>query len=235
MISGKAGFLRLEKGRVEGYGMSHEIPLGTDVTIIGRPRTPEDSEKNTADVRIRDDYISRGHATIRYSFETGAFLLQERDTGTKNGTFLNGERIEPGRPYPLEDGDFVGLAKIGGEFRVVFRFRENAATLVDDQMPAVVPSSGLSIDIRARRVLMNGTEIPLRRKEFDLLAFLYVNRGKACSKNEIAEGVWVEEGGIVSQETIDTDVFRIRQRIEPDPSHPRHVVTLPSYGYRLDM
>jgi DNA-binding response OmpR family regulator len=82
---------------------------------------------------------------------------------------------------------------------------------------------------------MNGTEIPLRRKEFDLLAFLYVNRGKACSKNEIAEGVWVEEGGIVSQETIDTDVFRIRQRIEPDPSHPRHVVTLPSYGYRLDM
>jgi DNA-binding response OmpR family regulator len=99
-----------------------------------------------------------------------------------------------------------------GEFRVVFRFREIAATLWDGEVSEVATSSALSIDVRARRVLVNGTEVSLPRKEFDLLAFLYANRGKACSKDEIAQGAWAEEGGIVSQETIDTDVFCIRQR-----------------------
>jgi DNA-binding response OmpR family regulator len=60
------------------------------------------------------------------------------------------------------------------------------------------PLEGLVVDLLARRVWAGGKEIPLRRKEFDLLAFLYENRGKACNRDEIAQKVWVEESGIVS-------------------------------------
>ena len=231
----KAGFLRLEKGRVDGYAESQEIPLGTDMVVIGRPPLPGDPDTEHPDVGIRDDYVSRGQARVLYSRDDEGYLLEEREAGTKNGTFVNGERVEPGKSYPLKDGDFIGLALVGGEFRVVFRFRESAATLTNADMVETMPSSGLSVDTRARRVWVDGKEISLRRKEFDLLAYLYQNRGKACSKDEIAQGVWVDEGGIVSQETIDTNIFRIRERVEADPSHPRYVVTLPRYGYRLDL
>lgn len=228
-------FLRLEKGRVEEYGESEEIPLSTDVTIIGRPPTGSGPDVEIPDVKIRDDYVSRGHIKIYYSYDERCFMVQERDIGTKNGTFINEEQIEQGRAYPLKDGDLVGLAKVGEDYRVVFRFRESEGTLPGFAELEKPPAKGLTVDLEARRVWVDGKEIPLRRKEFDLLAFLYQNRGKACSKNEIAEKVWVEERGIVSDETIDQNIHRIRQGIEPDPSNPQYIVTLHHYGYRLDL
>lgn len=231
----KTGYLRLEKGRVEGFEESQEIPLSTDITVIGRAPPYGDPDAEVPDVKIRDDYISRSHIRIYYSYDGERFFAQERDTGTKNGTFINGEEIEPGKPHALKDGDFLGLAKVSGEFRVVFRFRESIATLNEQAIPERAPIGGLIVDQRARRVWVDGKEVALRRKEFDLLAFLYENRGRACSKDEIAEKVWADERGIVSQETIDTDIYRIREGIEPEPSSPRYLITLPRYGYRLDL
>ena len=51
----------------------------------------------------------------------------------------------------------------------------------------------------------------------------------------VPQQVWAEEGGIVAEETIDTVVHRIRDKIEPDPSQPRFLVTLPRFGFRLDL
>ena len=113
-------------------------------------------------------------------------------------------------------------------------FRENDNTLLS---PSAFesPSTPLTIDVKARRVSISGQEIRLRKKEFDLLAYLFQNQGVACSKDEIAEVVWADEQGIVSQETIDTNIHRIRDKIESDPTKPKYIVTLPRYGYRLDL
>ena len=226
-------FLRVEKGRIEGYRESDMIHLRTDVIILGRffmgtPHSIEDP-----DIMINDDYISRDHISIYYSYDERAFLVQEREGGTTNGTFINDRQIQPGKPSRLKDGDVISLAKVGVDYQIIFRFRESETTL-----PATETnhrSRGLIVDLDARRGWVNGREIPLRKKEYDLLAFLYKNQGMACSRYEITENVWAEEGGVVSNETVDQNIHRIRKYIEEDPSNPQHLKTLHNYGYRLDL
>ena len=235
MLEKKVGFLRLEKGRVNGFEAAKEIRLNSDMTVIGRPSAGVGSDSRVSSINIGDDYISRGHMRITYDPNEQCYLAEEREGGTRNGTYLNGDRIEPGKCYRLKDGDMVSLAKVGEEFRVIFRFRETQATLTGIPVSSLIPTTNLSVDLQARKVSAGDRVIPLRRKEFDLLAFLYTNSGKACSRNEIAQQVWADERGIVAEETIDTVVHRIREKIETDPSKPRFLITLPRFGFRLDL
>ena len=165
-------FLRLEKGRVEEYRESEEIPLCTDVVIVGRPPRIGGPDVVYPDLKIKDEYISRDHVKIFYSYDEKCFMVEETDSGTKNGTFINNQQIPPGRPCPLKDGDLIGLAKVGSDYRVILRFRESEATLPGTDRKEKTLVKGLYVDPAARRVWASGKEIPLRRKEFDLLAFL---------------------------------------------------------------
>ena len=231
----RSGFLKLEKGQVDGFETTREIRLTRGVTVIGRLSAYATADAKTSLIHVNDDYVSRGHLKITYNPVEQFFMAEEREGGTQNGTFINGNRINPGTPYRLKDGDQISLAKVGEDFRVLFRFRERENTLVGIAISSLIPSSNLKIDIQARKVAVGDRDISLRRKEFDLLAFLYKNAGKACSRNEIAEQVWADEGGIVAEETIDTVIHRIREKIEADPSKPQFLVTLPRYGFRLDI
>lgn len=229
------GFLRLEKGKVEGWKEFQDFTLSTDVTVIGRPSTSEKSGADTMDINIRNDFVSRSHLRIYFDYDTGCFIAKERDNGTQNGTFISGERMKPGIPYTLRDGDSIGIAKVGGDYQVVFRFRESESTLVGAIEAGKPHENDFRIDLTARRIWVNDKEVLLRKKEFDLLAFLYQNRGKACSRDEIAKNVWAEEGGIITEETIDTNIHRIRALIEPEPDKPHYIITLPRYGFRLEL
>ena len=228
-------YLRLEKGLVDGYSVHGEIPLNMDVILIGRPSKVGTHDVGICDIKVNDDYVSRGHVSILYSHDQNRFIIQERDGGTTNGTFINEEPINPGQPLQLQDGDLIQLARIGGNYKVVFRFRESEGTLagyLGREDPS--PSKDIKIDLRARKVSVEGTEIILRKKEFDLLAFLFQNEGKVCSKDEIAQEVWKQEGGIVSQEAIEQNVSRIRKAIELNPANHQYIKTVHG-GYRLDI
>ncbi len=227
-------FLRVEKGRIQDYEESSVIPLGTDVLVIGRPFIKDKFADEIPHVKVMDDYVSHEHASILYSYGDGYFLLRERTTGSTNGTFINGKRIDPGMSYGLRDGYLIGLAQVAGNYRIVLRFRESEDTLPGLLNYEDISGKGININFEARRLWINGEEIPLCRKQFDLLAFLYQNAGKACSKHLIAEKVWAEENGIVTQETIEQTIHRIRSAIEPDRANPRFIKTIHG-GYRLDL
>lgn len=233
-------FLRIEKltkGKVEGHEQWDEIPLGTDAVLLARPSKEPDAIPPDIKI-IGDDYISRppNHAEIYYSFSDGCFML--RDTGSLNGTFLNGELLEKDRPYPLKDNDLIGLAKISGETRVIFRFRVSEGTLppwVAEEAAKPLPKEGLYISLAARRVSVAGKEIPLTKKEFKVMEVLYNNRGNACSIDDISWEIWGKEGA--SDELVAKYISRLREKIEPDPSKPRYIITVPGrHGcYRLDL
>lgn len=233
MQPSKYAFIRVEKGQIGGEASVREIPLTSDTTVIGRPTIRQISGNSGPDIVLNDDYISRFHATISFNPAEGHYSISERENGTENGTFVNNKRLQPGEICRLKDGDQIGLARIANSYRAVFTFRENDNTLVSSIVSESL-STPLTIDVQARRVSLSGNEITLRRKEFDLLAYLFQNKGIACSKDAIAEAVWADEQGIVSQETIDTNIHRIREKIEPDPAKPTYIVTLPRYGYRFD-
>jgi len=235
MVKKLDAYLRLERGVVDGYRLHSEIPLSTDTLLIGRYSKSEVHVHGTRVIKVNDDYVSRGHVSIFHNKNLKRFIIKERDVGTTNGTFVNEELIIAGQTLQLQDGDLIQLARIGGNYRVVFRFRESEGTLAEYLGHSKQGlSKGLEVDLSARKVCIGSEEVILRKKEFDLLAFLYQCQGKVCSKDEIAQKVWKQEGGIVSQETIEQNISRIRKAIDLNPTQHRYIKTIHG-GYRLDL
>jgi two-component system KDP operon response regulator KdpE len=90
----------------------------------------------------------------------------------------------------------------------------------------------LQVDFSNRRAHLAGREVPLTPKEYDLLAYLARNAGKVLTHRQILHAVW---GGQYGDEAdyVWTYVRRIRRKIEPDPQHPRYLLTEPAVGYRM--
>lgn len=108
------------------------------------------------------------------------------------------------------------------------------------QRPQPTPSEArrltfgnLTLDLERHEVRLNGEVLPLRPKEYDLLVFLAKHRGKVLSRALILERVWdwAFEGG---SRTVDVHIRWLREKIEPDPSHPTRIVTVRGIGYRFE-
>jgi len=96
----------------------------------------------------------------------------------------------------------------------------------------VLTFGGLAIDLTRRYVAVDGREIKLTPTEYELLRILVVNAGKVLTHRQLMRTVW---GPSYEQETNYLRVYirQLRQKIEPDPARPRHIVTEPGVGYRL--
>ncbi len=91
----------------------------------------------------------------------------------------------------------------------------------------------LVIDLNRREVLLRGSPVPLKLKEYDLLVYFVRNRGKVLTRQQILEDVW-GWNFIGESRTVDVHVHWLREKIEEDPSTPRYIVTVRNVGYRFD-
>lgn len=91
---------------------------------------------------------------------------------------------------------------------------------------------GVMVDPSTRTVRRDGVEVPLRPKEFDLLAALLQRRGDVVSRDELLHEVWGYATEVFSR-TVDTHVAELRRKLEPEPARPRHILTVRKAGYRL--
>ena len=90
------------------------------------------------------------------------------------------------------------------------------------------------VDLDARTVERDGAPVDMTPLEFDLLACLIRNQGRAVTRETLLAEVWgFPEPGRVRTRTIDTHVATLRSKIEMDPTHPRHILTVRKIGYRL--
>ncbi len=78
-----------------------------------------------------------------------------------------------------------------------------------------------------------GERLRLTAKELSLLSLLFARRGTAVSRGEILEQVWDLHPDTRTR-VVDTFVLRLRKLIEPDPSTPEHLLSVRSFGYRLE-
>lgn len=199
-----------------GPGKGREIPLTEELLTIGRL---EDS-----DVVIDDRLASRHHAEIERKH--GQYVLS--DCGSRNGTFVNSERIT--EPHTLRDGDEI---QIGLEFKVLYIDPEATGALGAE---VVVRRSGLWIDRETREVWVEGKKLvpSVSKAQFRLLTLLYEKPGRVYGRDEIVAAVWPQNASEgVSDETIDALVGRLRRRIAVvDPDH-RYVVTVRGHGFKL--
>ncbi|HZE07866.1 MAG TPA: response regulator transcription factor [Gemmatimonadaceae bacterium] len=92
--------------------------------------------------------------------------------------------------------------------------------------------SDVVVDLRTRTVLRGGKPVELSPMEFDFLAFLIESGGDIVSRDTLMQQVWRYSMGVTSR-TVDQHVARLRNKLEPDPAQPRHLITVRKAGYRF--
>jgi len=93
----------------------------------------------------------------------------------------------------------------------------------------------LTVNLSTHRVFRGEAEISLTPTEFRLLTFLYENAGRVISRERLLDYLWENRAEGVLSRTVDMAVGRLRRKIEPDPKRPRFLITVPGFGYRLDL
>jgi two-component system, OmpR family, KDP operon response regulator KdpE len=122
-----------------------------------------------------------------------------------------------------------GVAELLARVRVVLR---HLAAANRETGEAVFESGGLRADLARRDVTVNGKAVRLTPNEFKLLAVLIKNAGKVMTHRQLLREVWGPGAG---DETHYLRVYmnQLRQKLEPEASRPRHLLTEPGVGYRL--
>ena len=112
--------------------------------------------------------------------------------------------------------------------------RRANAYAVEGRTPFVPTGIGIEIDPESRDVWLDGSAIELAAKEFDLLAYFCDHPRRACSREELLSAVWASQAGWQTPATVTEHVYRLRQKIEADPSRPERLRTVRAVGYRWE-
>ncbi|GAC56870.1 two-component response regulator RegX3 [Gordonia hirsuta DSM 44140 = NBRC 16056] len=112
--------------------------------------------------------------------------------------------------------------------------RRGAPAGKDDEVDTGVVEVGpVRMDVQRHTVTVSGKEITLPLKEFDLLEYLLRNAGRVLTRGQLIDRVWGADY-VGDTKTLDVHVKRLRSKIEPDPSQPRHLITLRGLGYKFE-
>lgn len=136
-----------------------------------------------------------------------------------------GDEVDKIRGMDAGADDFVSKPFGVGELLARIRARLRGPTGQDLAFAGAV--------VRLDRLVCerNGEEIPLTPTEVELLRLLGRNSGKPVSREELLREIWGVDGAV--SRTLDTHVNRLRKKLEPDPAHPRFLLTVHGVGYRL--
>jgi len=114
--------------------------------------------------------------------------------------------------------------------RVEAVLRRTAPIAVEDQPPIV--HGPLRVEPASRRVFLDGEELMLTMREFDLLAFFAANPGRVFSRDQLMEAVWGETW-FDDTSTVTVHVRRLRAKLGDDPAESRFIETVWGVGYRF--
>ena len=211
----------------EAAGVERVIPLPA---TLDAPLTIGRGEDCA--VRLQSPYASRQHARIE--LRDGEPVLV--DLGSRNGTLLNGTRVEG--TASLNHGDLIAIGdatircQFGGPASELTRTLVfQGATPVESTEPA--SPDALRVNADTYEVFVG--EEPLGRRlsaqEFQLLNYLFQHRERVCTRQELGDSIWGRDHW--DPNMLHRLVHRLKEKLEPNPERPRYVQTIPWVGYRL--
>lgn len=153
---------------------------------------------------------------IRETSNTPIIIVSAKDgkEDKLNGLVLGADDyIE--KPYDID----ILLAKIKG----IFKRRYSDSDIVD---------GNIRLDKNGRHVYLDGNEIVMTMKEFDLLLYMMENKGKVMTKDELFHKIWGFDSKSEPQ-TLTVHIKWLREKLEKEPKKPERILTVWGIGYRF--
>jgi two-component system KDP operon response regulator KdpE len=123
----------------------------------------------------------------------------------------------------------LGNRELVARVRAALR-RAERPSYPDTKKKARFSNNYLTVDVAERKVIVNGEKLKLTPREFRLLALLVENADRVLSHQQVLENVWGWEY-IDDVDYVRIYISHLRQKIEPDPSQPKYILTEPGVGY----
>ena len=220
--------LVIEDNEELAYGLQNNLEIeGYEVALAGDGMSGLRAAENTRpDLIILDLMLPKldGFRVLKSLRTSGSrtpvLILTARDS-----------EIDKVRGLKLGADDYVtkpfGLMELLARVEAVMRRARNAA----GESP-VHRFGELEVDEGARVVTRSGSVVRTSPKEMDLLLALIHRGGKVARRADLMKEVWGYADSVVSR-TVDTHIGELRKKLEPNPSAPRHIITVKKVGYRF--
>ena len=121
----------------------------------------------------------------------------------------------------------VLVARVKAHIAQFRRLMENGA-----ERSAVITVGDISVNTASHRVYKREREIELKNKEYELLVFFMTNKGILFSREDLYVKIWGMEA-LGDNSTVAVHINRLREKLEDDPSSPKHITTVRGAGYRF--
>jgi len=201
--------------RGEPYRSGTCVDLSADETLVGRV-----SNQSIPDLAFTNAFISRQHFVIRKEQDKAVLY----DLESRHGTEINGVRLTPYKPYPLNNFDIIKLAKGMTVLHFSYMFADQTLEIeplsITRQME--FPELPLTIHWEKRECVVQGKRIPMSEKEYLLIRVLYENANRLVPLEEIKSRVWPERSAgaecipDVTPDELNALIYRIRKKYGKD-------------------
>ncbi|KRF03679.1 transcriptional regulator [Paenibacillus sp. Soil766] len=201
--------------RGEPYRAGTCVNLSEDETKVGRV-----SNELTPDLAFTNAFISRKHFIIRKEQDKAVLY----DLGSRHGTEINGVRLTPHTPYPLNNFDIIRLAK--GMTVIHFSYMFADHTLEFEPLSITrqleIPKLPMEICWEKRECMVEGKRILMSEKEYLLIRVLHEHTNRLVPLEELKSKVWPERSpgaeGLpdVTLDELNALVYRVRKKYGKD-------------------
>ena len=215
------------------YGLKNNLEIeGYTVTIAGDGNSALEQEAHwRPDLVVLDLMLPGldGFTVLRKLREaerpTPVLILSARD-----------EEIDKVRGFRFGADQYLtkpfSVLELLARIETLLRRTEALRRLDDKEHRPCLSFGQVEISPEAREVKRNGETVALAPKEFDLLMALWACKGAVAPRLDLIREVWGYPGDVLTR-TVDTHIGELRRKLEEDPVHPRHILTVRKVGYRL--
>ena len=170
--------------------------------------------------RLRRDHIRRDQVFVKVSQIPVIFLT------------ASDEEVSIIRGLDCGGDDYITKPFKLGELCSRIRALLRRAGLSNQGTGTVMECGDIKIDLLGSRVLLKGKTLELTAAEYRLICLLVKNANRIITRNIILDELWDSTGDYVDNNTLSVYVRRLREKVETDPSHPEHLLTVRGFGYQ---
>ena len=125
------------------------------------------------------------------------------------------------------------MREVVARMRAVLRRSPADSNGASELAPGSLAVGDVVLDPDEHRVTIDGVDVPLPLKEFELLHLLLANAGRVLPRETLIDRVWGSDY-VGDTKTLDVHIKRLRSKVEPDPANPTRIITYRGLGYKFD-